>query len=353
MNNEFFEALEILEKEKGLTAGTLIEKIETAIALAVKKDSGGCENVNVTIDPEKQKFNVSLVKTVVDEVEDTANQIHIDDAKKHSKKALVGDTVEISLNTKQFGRIAAQAAKHVIKQGIREAERGQMYEQFKSKMYDIVTGTVMREELDGSVVLDIDGKEVDLFKNEQMPGDRFRPGGLVKVYVSDISGDDRRSVMKITRMHKNFVKRLFELEIPEIIEGIIEIRAISRESGIRSKIAVFSSDEDVDPVGACIGSKGSRLQNIIDELGGEKIDVVEYSDDDSLFIERALAPAKVVEVNIHDMENRVTSVRVPDHQLSLAIGNKGINVKLAAKLTRFKIDIHPESGYFSQPEEPS
>ena len=348
MNNEFFDALELLEKEKGISAELLTEKITAAIALAVKKDSGGCEAVNVEINTDSRKFKVSLVKTAVEEVTDPANEILIDEAKKHSKKAIAGEPIEIKLDTMQFGRIAAQAAKHVIKQGIREAERGQVYEQFKSKLHDIVTGTVIRIEPDGNAILDIEGKEAELFRNEQLPNDNFRPGEMIKVYVSDVVGTDRRCAMKISRTHKNLIKRLFELEIPEISEGIVEVKAIAREGGLRSKVAVWSEDSDVDAVGACIGAKGSRLRSIIDELGGEKVDVIQYSDDVGEFIERALAPAKVVDVTILDEDERIIAVKVPDHQLSLAIGNKGTNVKLAARLTRFKIDIRPESGFYGE-----
>ena len=312
MNNEFFDALELLEKEKGIPMDYLLERIKTAIGMAVKRDYGGIENVLVDISDETRKFKVSIVKNVVEEVEDPVNEITLEDALKHDKRAKVGDTVEIKLETKQFGRIAAQTAKHVIRQGIREAEREQMIEQFRSKLHEVVTGKVQRvEPQTGNVTLEIDHNEVMLFRNEQLETDEFVEGDFVKVYVSDI---------------------------------------VASEAGSRSKLAVYSADENVDAVGACIGPKGARVARIVDELGGEKIDVVRYSDDPKEFISQALSPATVVGVEILDEEARTCRVTVPDHQLSLAIGNKGQNAKLAARLTGYKIDIRPESGFYGEEE---
>ncbi len=351
MNNEFFDALELLEKEKGIPMDYLLERIKTAIGMAVKRDYGGIENVLVDINDETRKFKVSIVKNVVEEIEDPVNEITLEDALKYDKRAKVGDSVEIKLETKQFGRIAAQTAKHVIRQGIREAEREQMIEQFRSKLHEVVTGKVQRvEPQTGNVTLEIDHNEVMLFRNEQLESDQFVEGDLVKVYVSDITASDRRCNLKISRTHRDLVKRLFETEVPEIFDGTVVIKSISREAGSRSKLAVYSADENVDAVGACIGPKGTRVARIVDELGGEKIDVVRYSDDPKEFISQALSPATVVGVEILDEEAKTCRVTVPDHQLSLAIGNKGQNAKLAARLTGYKIDIRPESGFYGEEE---
>lgn len=351
MNNEFFDALELLEKEKGIPMEYLLERIKTAIGMAVKRDYGGIENVLVDISDETRKFKVSIVKNVVEEIEDPVNEITLEEALTHDKRAKVGDTVEIKLETKQFGRIAAQTAKHVIRQGIREAEREQMIEQFRSKLHEVVTGKVQRvEPQTGNATLEIDHNEVMLFRNEQLETDELMEGDYVKVYVSDITASDRRCNLKISRTHRDLVKRLFETEVPEIFDGTVVIKSISREAGSRSKLAVYSADENVDAVGACIGPKGTRVARIVDELGGEKIDVVRYSDDPKEFISQALSPATVVGVEILDEEARTCRVTVPDHQLSLAIGNKGQNAKLAARLTGFKIDIRPESGFFGEEE---
>ena len=352
MNNEFFDALELLAKEKEIPLEYLLERIKTAIGMAVKRDYGGVENVLVDIDDDTRKFKVSMVKTVVAEVEDPANEITLDDALKANKRAKLGDTVEIKLETKQFGRIAAQTAKHVIRQGIREAEREQMIEQFRSKLHEVVTGKVQRiEPQTGNVTLEIDGNEVMLFRNEQLESDSFVEGDYVKVYVSDITANDKRCNLKISRTHRDLVNRLFETEVPEIFFFTVVVKAISREAGARTKLAVYSADENVDAVGACIGPKGTRVAHIVDELGGEKIDVVPYSEDPKEFIAQALSPAKVVGVEILDEESRTCRVTVPDHQLSLAIGNKGQNAKLAARLTGYKIDIRPESGFYGEDEE--
>lgn len=352
MNNEFFDALALLEKEKGIPMDYLLDRIKTAIGMAVKRDYGGIENVLVEIDDNTRKFKVSMMKTAVEEIEDEVNEILIDDALKVTKKAKVGDTIEIPLETKQFGRIAAQTAKHVIRQGIREAEREQMIEQFRSKLHEVVTGRVQRvEPQSGNVTLEIDHNEVMLFRNEQLETDAFTEGDFVKVYVSDILANDKRCNLKISRTHRDLVKRLFETEVPEIFDGTVVIKSISREAGSRSKLAVFSAEENVDAIGACIGPKGARVARIVDELGGEKIDVVRYSDDPKEFISQALSPATVVGVEILDEEARTCRVTVPDHQLSLAIGNKGQNAKLAARLTGYKIDIRPESGFFGEEEQ--
>lgn len=352
MNNEFFDALLMLEKEKGIPADYLLEKIKAAIVIAVKRDFGGVENVVVEISPESRKFKVAIVKDVVEEVEDPVSQISLDEARKYNKKAQIGSPVEIKLETKQFGRIAAQTAKHVIRQGIREGEREQILAQYESKLNEVVTAVVQKiEPKTGNATIEIDKNETVLFKNEQIPGEELVEGDRIKVYVSDVVNSDKRCSLKVSRTHKDLVKRLFEMEVPEIYDGTVEVKAISREAGSRTKIAVYSKDENVDAVGSCIGPKGIRVANIVDELNGEKIDVVKYSEDPAEFISQALSPADVVSVEIVEGDIRACKVKVPDHQLSLAIGNKGQNAKLAARLTGYKIDIRPESGFFGEDED--
>lgn len=346
MNNELFDALELIEKEKGIPSDYLVEKIKNAITIAVKKDFGGIENVNVVLDPQERKYAVSIVKTVVREVEDPVNEISLDQARNYSKNAMIGQPVEIRLETKQFGRIAAQTAKHVIRQGIREGEREQLLHQMGDKVGEVVTATVNKvDPTNGNAILQIDKNEVILFKNEQLPTDHLQPGDKVKVYVIDVTASDRRCSLKVSRTHKDLVKRLFEMEVPEIFDGTVEVKSISREAGSRTKIAVSSRDENVDPIGACIGSRGMRVAAIVDELGGEKIDIIRYSDDPATFITKALAPSAVTKVVLNDDDDRIAFVSVPDSQLSLAIGNRGQNAKLAARLTGYKIDISPDSTF--------
>ncbi len=349
VNQEFFEALSLMEKEKGIPAEYLVEKIKTAISIAVRKDPQGSEENIVEIDPATQQFYVALRKTVVDEVEDPNLEISKEDAFKYDKKAKAGDMVEIPLEPKKFGRIAAQSAKHVIRQGIREAEKGLLLQEYQSRQHDIVTATVLRTDpRRGSVTLEIGNSEAVLPKSEQVPGEELYDGMRIRVYVVDVQNGEKGPRLMISRTHPGLVKRLFEMQVPEIYDGIVEIKGISREAGSRSKLAVYSRDENVDPVGSCIGPKGARVSGIVDELGGEKIDVIKYSDDPAEFISAALSPATVLGVEIVDAEQRSCRVTVPDHQLSLAIGNKGQNARLAAKLTGWKIDIRPESGFFGE-----
>ena len=349
MNAAFFEALAMLEKEKGISVEYLCEKIENAIAIVIRRDYVGTEDVNVVIDPDTETFDVAIRKTVVDEVEDPMNQILLEKAVKYNKKAQLGDVVEIPLETKEFGRIAAQTAKHVIKQGIREAERGQVLKEFQSREHEIITATVMSTDpVRGNVTLEIDHNEAFLLKSEQIPGEKFFGGERIKVYVVEVAASERGPKVMISRTHPGLVKRLFEIEVPEIYDGTVEVKAVSREAGSRTKLAVWSKDPDIDAVGACIGSKGVRVAKIVDELGGEKIDVVQYSEDPAEFISAALSPAKVVSVEIDPDGNKACTVKVPDEQLSLAIGNKGQNARLAAKLTGWKIDIKPESGFWGE-----
>ncbi len=346
---EFFDALALMGQEKGIPMEYLVEKIKTAIALAVKKDPAGSEESIVEIDPESRKFYVAMRKEVVEEVEDPATQITIEDAVKHDKKARLGEIVEIPLEPKKFGRIAAQSAKHVIRQGIREAEKGLLFQEFRSRQHDIVTATVLRSDPKrGIVTLEIGSAEAILPKSEQVPGEELMDGQKIRVYVVDAQNGEKGPRLMISRTHPSLVKRLFEMQVPEIYDGVVEIKAISREAGSRSKLAVTSRDENVDPVGACIGPKGARVSSIVDELGGEKIDVVPYSEDPAEFVSAALSPATVLSVEVVDNDPPSCRVTVPDHQLSLAIGNKGQNARLAAKLTGWKIDIRPESGFYGE-----
>ena len=349
MNREFFEALELLEKEKGIPADYLLEKIENAIVIAVKRDYAGVNDVIVNIDKDKESFDVAIRKTVVESVEDPSNEILPEEAVKLDKTVQVGGTVDVYLQTKQFGRIAAQTAKHVIRQGIREAERGQMLRDFQNKEHDIVTALVTRIDPKKELVtVEIDGTETILPKSEQMPGETLAEGEHIRVYVVEVAASEKGPRIMISRTHPGLVKRLFELEVPEIYDGTVEIKAVSREAGSRTKLAVYSKDENVDAIGSCIGPKGSRVARVVDELGGEKIDVVKYSEKPEEFIAAALSPANVLSVVVDPDGAKACRVTVPDSQLSLAIGNKGQNARLAAKLVGWKIDIRPESGFYGE-----
>ncbi len=348
-NNEFFEALSLLEKEKGISAALLAEKIATAIGNAIRRDMGASDDSLVEIDPATRHFYVAMRKEVVEEIFDPAQEILPEEAKKYDSSATLGDMVEVPLDTKQFGRIAAQTAKHVIRQGIREVERGQLFAEYSSRQHDIVSATVIKTDpRKGNVTLEIGKSEAILPKSEQVPGEVLQDNARIKVYVVDVVNGEKGPRIMISRTHPGLVKRLFEMEVPEIFDGTIEIKSISREAGSRTKIAVWSNDENVDPVGACIGPKGQRVSVIVDELGGEKIDVVKYSNDPDEFIAAALSPATVLKVEADPEKEKSCRVTVPDHQLSLAIGNKGQNARLAAKLTGWKIDIKPESGFYGE-----
>ena len=351
MNAEFFEALAMLEKERGLPADYLLEKIKNAIVIAVKKDyEVEDENVSVVIEPDQGKFSVSLLKTVVEEVEDPATEISLEEAQQKKKSCKAGDEYAIPLKTKDFGRIAAQTAKHVIRQGLKEAERSQMYAEMQSKAHEIISAVVTNiEPVKGIVTLELGkGGVATLPRNEQVASEELREGQHVKVYVVDVMETERGPRMMISRTHPGLVKRMFEMEVPEIFDGTVEIKAISREAGARTKMAVWSKDENVDPVGACIGPRGQRVANIVEELGGEKIDIVRWSEDPAQFISAALSPATVVGVELLEGDTKSCRVTVPDHQLSLAIGNKGQNARLCARLTGYNIDIRPESGYYGE-----
>ncbi|HHY53290.1 MAG TPA: transcription termination/antitermination protein NusA [Clostridiales bacterium] len=344
MNTEFFEALALLEQEKGIPRDYLLEKIKNAILIAIRRDGEECGDSVVEINPDTGRFYVAFRKKVVAEVTDPANEISLEQAKHYDRRAMLGSIVEIPMETKKFGRIAAQAAKHVIRQGIREGEREHLMAEYQSRQHDIVTATVLRvDDRKGNLVLEIGKHEAILPKSERVPTEVFQEGDRIKVYVVDVVSGDRGPRLMISRTHPGLVKRLFEMQVPEIYDGTVEIKAIAREAGSRTKIAVYSRDENVDAQGACIGPKGSRVNDIVEELGGEKIDVVKYSDDPARFVAEALSPAQVIDVTIEDPEAKACRVIVPDNQLSLAIGNKGQNARLAARLTGWKIDIRPES----------
>lgn len=346
MNKEFFEALSLLEKENGIDTETLVEKIEQGILKAVKRDYPNTneENIVVKIDLEKNKLTLKINKDVVEEVEDEANEISLEDALEISKRAKVGSQVAIKLNPAKFGRVAAQSAKQSIKHDIKEIEREKLLAQYQGKEHECVSATVQKVEPGtGNAVLTIEGSEVYLVKNEQIPGEVLHEGDIIKIYVVGIVNPERRPTVRISRTHKDLVKRLFELEVPEVYDGTVEIMSISREAGARSKVAVWSKDENVDAVGACIGPRRSRISAIVNELNGEKIDIIPYSEDDAEFIASALSPADVIKVTLAEDDSKACEVVVPDNQLSLAIGNRGQNAKLAAKLTGYKIDIGPEN----------
>ena len=347
MNKEFFEAVALMEKEKGIQAEYLYDKIAEAIVKAVRKDYNNKDVVACDIDPEAQTMRVYIHLNIVEELEDWDTDILVEDAIEYRADAKAGETLEIELDTMKFGRIAAQTAKHVIRQGIKDAERGQIIKDFQSKTKDLISAKVGRiDPINGNVTLEIGKGTAVLPKSEQVPGETFTEGQMIKVYISEVKETERGPRIMISRTHAGLVRRLFEQEVPEIYDGIVTIHSVSREAGIRTKMAVSSTDENVDPIGACIGQRGARVNNIVEVLGGEKIDIVKYSEDPAEFIGAALAPANVLQVEIVSEEDKKCQVTVPDHQLSLAIGNKGLNAKLAAKLTGWKIDIKPESGFY-------
>ena len=350
MNEEFFAAVQLMAKEKGIPAEYLYEKIQNAMVVAVRRMYNGKDIVFCDIDAEKMELSVYLRKNVVEEIVDEDTDILVEAAHQYKSSAKAGDIIEIPLDTKDFGRIAAQTAKHVIRQGIRDAERGQTMLEFQSHNQEIVTAKVQGvDPKNGNVTLEIGRAEALLPKSEQIPGEVLNDGDLIKVYIVDVKDTDRGPKAMISRTHPGLVRRLFETEVPEIYDGTVEIKEVSREAGSRTKIAVYSADENVDAVGACIGPRGSRVSKIVDLLCGEKIDIVPYDVDPAKFIGAALAPADVIRVDILDEEEKSCKVIVPDTQLSLAIGNKGQNARLAAKLTGWKIDINPESGFYESP----
>ncbi len=348
-NKEFFEALRLMEEERGIPQVFIAEKIADAIIVAARKDYGGNDIVSCTIDPEKEIFTVFARKEIVDEVENPYTQILRADAVAIDPKAAEQDFIDIKLDPKKFGRVVAQNSKNNFRQGVREAEKGQVLAEFQSHNRELVTALVQRiDPKTGNAMLTIGHSEATLPKLEQVPDEVLKEGDYIKVYVVDVKETERGPRVMLSRTHPGLVKRLFETEVPEIFDGTIEIKAVSRQAGSRTKIAVWSENSEIDAVGACIGPKGARVNKIVEELAGEKIDIVRYSEDPVAFVSEALSPAKVTAVEIESTEPRVCKASVPEAQLSLAIGNKGQNVRLAAKLTGWKIDIHPESGYFGE-----
>ena len=341
MNKEFFVALDLLEKEKGIPKEYMLEKIEAALLSAFKKEFGNSTLMRVSIDPVKEDVKVYLQKEVVEEVTNPQCEISLEDAKAISKRHKLGSMVETEVKTKNFRRLSAAAAKSVIIQGIREGERKVMQESYENQKEEIITATVLKVDSEnGNVVLDTGTGRAVLLKSEQIPGEEFYVDDKIKVFVMEVNKEARGPLVTLSRVHPGLVRRMFELEIPEIQDGIVLVKAVAREAGSRTKIAVWSRDEDVDAVGACIGAHGMRINSIVDELCGEKIDIVKYSEVPEEFVAAALAPAEVKSVTF--TAERACRVIVDADQLSLAIGMKGQNARLAARLTGMKIDIKAE-----------
>ena len=370
MNEQFFNALADLASENEIDKDLLIEKIKEGIIKAIKKEYPESEHIRVDIDPASGKLEMCILKEVMKVmfVDDPENEIYIGEAQTYAPDIKVGDWVEIPVNPAKIGRVAAQNAKQSIKHDIKDFERNKLIEQYKDKEHEIVTATVQKvEPATGNAVITIDKNEHYFYRSEQIPGEVLKEGDKIKVYIVSLGGTEKRQpVVKLSRTHKDLVKRLFELEVPEIADGTVEIKAISRTEGVRSKIAVWSKDKNVDAVGACIGPKKSRISAVVQELKGEKIDVINWVEDEAEFIAKALAPAEVIKVELLEPEVRIEHkgeekefervikkcrVIVPNNQFSLAIGNKGQNAKLAAGLTGYKIDIIPENAPESKDEE--
>ena len=344
-SKEMLLAMEELEKENGMEPGSLMEAIETALVTAYKRDfDSTADNVKVVVDKETGDYHVFAEKEVVEEVEDGNIQITLEEAKKLNKSLEIGDTAQIEIMPKNFGRIAAGTAKQVIIQKIREASREYLFNEFSDRKGEIVSGLIQKAD-GGIVVVDLGRLEGVMPLKEQVPTEQYHVNDKIRAYVLDVEkGAKGAPQVIISRAHADFVRKLFELEIPEIYEGVIELKSVSRDAGSRSKVAVYSPNENIDPVGSCVGQKGIRIQNIINELGGEKIDVIEWSEDPATYISAALLPAQVLAVDIKE-EEKFAQVIVPDDQLSLAIGKAGQNARLAAKLTNWKIDIKSESQF--------
>ncbi len=342
MNSEFFKAVDLIEQEKGIPADYMLEKVEAALMSAAKKAFGTADNAVVVINKDKKDIKLYQMKDIVETVENEATQVSYSELKAKGKRAKLGGQIKVEVKTKEFGRIAAQTAKQVIIQGIRDAERGLIYQEFNGKESEIISAVVNSVEPSGNAILEIGKSSAMLVKNEQIPGETLVEGDRIKIYVVEVRKTQRGPQILISRTHPGLIKRLFELEVPEIYDGTVEIKSIAREAGSRTKIAVYSANEEIDPVGSCIGTKGMRISNICDELKGEKIDIIKYNDDPEEYIAQALAPANIISVLANETEKTCTVV-VSDDQLSLAIGKEGQNARLAAKLTGYKIDIKPLS----------
>lgn len=341
MNVDFIEALAQLEREKGIDKDTLLEAIEAALISGYKRNFNSAPNVRVEIGRETGIVRVFARKTIVEEPSDTRLEISLDAALDIDPTYQVGDVVEIEVTPRDFGRIAAQTAKQVVTQRIREAERSIVYSKYVDREEDIVTGVVQR--LDGRMTyVDLGETEAVLPVSEQMPNDTFKSGDRIKAYITRVERTTKGPQVVLSRTHPGLLKRLFELEVPEIYDGVVEIKAVAREAGFRSKLAVYSRNPEVDPIGACVGARGARVQAVVGELHGEKVDIVKWDDDPAEFVANALSPAKVIEVQILE-DDKVARTIVPDYQLSLAIGKEGQNARLAAKLTGWKIDIKSET----------
>ncbi|HJD14190.1 MAG TPA: transcription termination factor NusA [Candidatus Ruminococcus avistercoris] len=354
MNTELLEALNILEQEKNISKDTLLEAIEQSLIQACKNHFGKADNVKVNIDPDTCDFGVYAEKTVVEEVEDPVMEISLANAKMLDSKYELGDVVNVEIKSKEFGRIATQNAKNVILQKIREEERKVLYNEYFEKEKDVVTGIVQRN-LGRNISVNLGKVDGILSESEQVKTEHFRPTERIKVYVLEVKDTPKGPKIQVSRTHPELVKRLFESEVTEVRDGIVEIRSIAREAGSRTKIAVWSNDPDVDPVGACVGMNGARVNAIVEELRGEKIDIINWDDNPAFLIENALSPAKVISV-MADPDEKTAQVIVPDYQLSLAIGKEGQNARLAARLTGYKIDIKSETqareaGLFDEMEE--
>ena len=341
MNADFISAIQELGKEKGIEPELLYQAVEDALVAAYKKNSNTNQNVRVDMNKDTGEIHVYAQRTVVEGVPVDETEMTVQEAQAIDPRYLAGDIVETEVTPKNFGRIAAQNAKQVVVQRIREAERGQVYERFQSRNQDIVTGIIERQE-NKNVYIDLGKVEAVLTPNEQIPGEIYQYHDRMKTFIVEVKRSAKGPQIVVSRTHPGLLKRLFELEVPEIHDGIVEIKSVAREPGMRSKISVYTADENVDPVGACVGHKGMRVQTIVNELRGEKIDIVKYSEDPAQYVANALSPAKVVSTNVNEAE-KICRVVVPDYQLSLAIGKEGQNARLAAKLTGWKIDIKSES----------
>ena len=341
MNTELMEALEVLEKEKNISKDTLLEAIEQSLIQACKNHFGKADNVKVSINAQTGDFKVVAEKTVVDLVQDPIMEIALSDAKRADSRYELGDIVPVEIKSKEFGRIATQNAKNVILQKIREEERKVLFNQYYAKEKDVVTGVVQRY-VGRNVSINLGKVDALLTENEQVKGEKFEPTQRVKVYVLEVKNTTKGPKVMVSRTHPELVKRLFESEVSEVAEGIVEIKSIAREAGSRTKMAVWSNDPNVDAVGACVGMNGSRVNAVVNELNGEKIDIITWDENPALLIENALSPAKVISA-MADPDEKTAKVIVPDYQLSLAIGKEGQNARLAARLTGFKIDIKSET----------
>lgn len=341
MNTELLEALTILEKEKNISKDTLLEAIEQSLIQACKNHFGKADNIKVNINPQTCDFSVTAEKTVVEHVEDPVTEILLSQAQKENGRAEVGDIVHVPIQSREFGRIATQNAKNVILQKIREEERKAIYNEYYGKEKDVVTGIVQRY-MGKNVSINLGKADAMLSENEQVKGEVFQPTERIKVYILEVKDTPKGPRIQVSRTHPELVKRLFEEEVTEVKEGIVEIKCIAREAGSRTKMAVWSNDPDVDPVGACVGMNGARVNAIVEELRGEKIDIVNWDENPAILIENALSPAKVIAV-LADPDEKTALVVVPDYQLSLAIGKEGQNARLAARMTGFKIDIKSET----------